>query len=135
MENFEIESRYLELGSEYGAWAVCTEVMKGPSTVFSVGVGTDISWDLSMIQAFDVKIHAFDPTPVSADWVSQKQDLPNDFTFRPVGLSHKSGSIELSPPAQAGFASFFVSASGDSPGSTSKDTLFPSLISSSCLDT
>jgi len=112
MENFPIDARYVTLGTEYGMWPICTEVLSGNQRVYSFGVGTDISWDRAVIEQFGCKVTAFDPTPVCLSWVSQ-QKLPDGFDFQPVGLSHKNGLLTLTEPRTKGFASFFVPSEGD----------------------
>lgn len=108
MDNFDIDARYVEFGTEYGRWPTCTEVIRGPLVIYGVGVGTDISWDLEMISGFDAIVYAYDPTPVSKSWIAKQVTLPDRFCFKPIGLAAKSGTITMSAPATKGFASFHI---------------------------
>jgi len=102
----EVNVSSLRLGSIYGGWTICTEVGLGlNSVVFSVGVGEDISFDLSLIQKFGCKVLAFDPTPRSIDWL-KTQNLPHQFQFFPWGLSGTDGLASFSAPANARHVSY-----------------------------
>jgi FkbM family methyltransferase len=81
----------VRLGSEYGGWWVLSSTPRD-CTVVSVGVGTDISFDLAMIERFAATVHAFDPTPKSVEWIAS-QTLPTRFHFRPLGLAHFDGEM------------------------------------------
>jgi FkbM family methyltransferase len=102
----EVNVSSLRLGSIYGGWTICTEVGLGlNSVVFSVGVGEDISFDLSLIQKFGCKVLAFDPTPRSINWL-KTQNLPHQFQFFPWGLSGTDGLASFCAPANARHVSY-----------------------------
>ena len=82
----------LRLGSDYGGWSVSAMHTPRGCTVVSIGVGTDISFDLAMIQHFAATVDAFDPTPKSIDWIA-RQHLPPQFRFHPLGLAHFDGEM------------------------------------------
>jgi FkbM family methyltransferase len=65
--------------------------------VYSVGIGEDISFDLSMIERYGATIHAFDPTPGSISWVKQ-QSLPSEFRLHEVGIAAYDGVATFFPP-------------------------------------
>jgi FkbM family methyltransferase len=65
--------------------------------VYSVGIGTDISFDLQLIKNFGVTVFAFDPTPKSIDWLN-KQQLPANFKVFPVGLASYTGEADFYLP-------------------------------------
>jgi len=110
--------RVVEYGSDYGAWAVLEDSLDDASTVLSFGIGTDASFDLALIDTFGLKVHAYDPTPKSINWVEDTIDNPN-FVFSPVGLSQENGTLELYLPAN----SKFVSASLKEGEETSSNTI------------
>lgn len=94
-------------GGDYGGWNLWPEPLDEASVVYSLGVGEDVSFDLSLIERFGLTVHAFDPTPRSADWVA-RQKLPPSFRFHPVGVYDRDGTLELFPPANAAHVSCSV---------------------------
>jgi len=98
------------LGTDYGGWWVCPDLLGPDSIIYSIGVGTDVSFDLALIEAFGCAVHAFDPTPRSMAWV-ERQRLPAGFHFHPWGVAAASGHIELAAPAHPDHASFSIARS------------------------
>lgn len=84
-------------GSEYGGYSVVPSKIGNGALVYSLGVGEDLSFDLELMQRFDVQVHAFDPTPRSQTFVEQ-QDLPEHFEFHPWGVADFDGVADFSPP-------------------------------------
>jgi FkbM family methyltransferase len=93
----DVNINVIRYGNLYADWTFHPELLNEKSIVYSFGVGDDISFDLSLINNFDLQIHAFDPTPKSVDWVSS-QKLPNQFLFHPVGLADFDGKVKFNPP-------------------------------------
>ena len=58
-------------GSSYGGWRFVPHLLTSDSVVYSFGIGTDISWDLKLIDDVGCDIHAFDDTPVSNAWLER----------------------------------------------------------------
>lgn len=83
-----------------GNWAVWPAGIDRQSVVYSFGVGANVAWDLAMIGAYGVTVHAFDPTPASITWV-QEQQLPPQFVFHDVGISNFDGWLDFYPPRKA----------------------------------
>jgi FkbM family methyltransferase len=77
-------------GSEYEGWCVASNTLSPTSIVYSIGIGNDISFDLSLIRRYGVRIYAYDPTPESISWIS-RQNLPDKFSFFGIGLAHYDG--------------------------------------------
>ncbi|MGB7326128.1 MAG: FkbM family methyltransferase [Rubripirellula sp.] len=96
------EAKYL--GSVYGGWPVIPSLIDSNSIVYSFGVGQDISFDLALIELFDCKVQAFDPTPICKNWISQ-QTLPPNFRFHPVGVAGQDGTIAMYLPLIEGSVS------------------------------
>jgi FkbM family methyltransferase len=74
--------------------------LSSKSVVYSFGVGDNIAWDLALIERYGATVHAFDPTPVSIEWIS-RQTLPAAFQFHPWGLAAFDGELEFYPPRKA----------------------------------
>lgn len=85
------------LGNEGARWTICNEPINSNSIIYSVGVGTDISFDLALISNYHVTIHAFDPTPKSIDWV-KSQSVPKEFILHEYGLANYDGKANFDPP-------------------------------------
>ena len=93
-------------GNEYGGFDVCLDLLNSKRnekiTVYSFGIGCDISFDLEMLTRYEnVDVFAFDPTPISIDWVN-KQQLPENFHFTPTGVSDRSGKEKMHLPKEHG---------------------------------
>jgi FkbM family methyltransferase len=77
-------------GSNYGGWWIRRGTLGPQSIVYSVGIGRDISFDLSLIQHYGLSVHAFDPTRKCREWVSS-QSLPAKLLFTGVGVAAYDG--------------------------------------------
>lgn len=100
--------RYVEvrwLGSKYGAWPIPFGVVGTNPLVLSFGIGTDISFDLAMIERFGARVFAFDPTPRSIEWLRQ-QKLPDGFTYFSFGVGSSDGTARFLLPDREDFVSF-----------------------------
>lgn len=97
-EHTDICCPVITIGNAGANWTINPELVSADSIVYSVGIGEDISFDLSMIKKYGVTIHAFDPTPKSLAWLA-RQDLPPQFIAHPVGLSDEEGTLKFYPPA------------------------------------
>jgi len=84
---------------------VCPEGIGKDSVVYSVGVGTDVTFDLALIARFGVTVHAFDPTPVSVAWV-RAQALPPAFRLHEIGVAEFDGARAFYPPRTADSSHF-----------------------------
>lgn len=78
------------MGSGDGSWIICPDLLMRESIVYSIGVGTDITFDLELIKTFGVRVFAFDPTPVSVAWVKSQQ-IPKEFQLIDCGISNFDG--------------------------------------------
>ena len=80
----------------FGDWWLCRDLVREGQMIYSLGVGQDIGFDLALIQALDVQVFAFDPTPSSITWL-QAQQLPPQFHFFPWAVADRDGSLFLYP--------------------------------------
>lgn len=86
-------------------YMICPEGLDRDSVIYSVGVGRHISFDLALIGAFGATVHAFDPTPVSIEWV-REQKLPGQFVFHDYGVAAYDGQFRFYPPRRAASAHY-----------------------------
>jgi FkbM family methyltransferase len=93
------------LGEDWGSWVICPEGLGPQSVFYSFGVGTDITFDLALLGRFGAPVHAFDPTPVSVEWV-RAQRLPELFRFHDVGIADFDGTMPFHLPRRTGSAHF-----------------------------
>ncbi len=93
----QIKKECLEFGNDGANWTFIPEYLDKNSIVYSFGVGEDISFDLELINKFDLQIHAFDPTPKSIKWVAS-QKTPANLILHQYGLSDKNGEVIFYPP-------------------------------------
>ena len=84
------------LGTAYGGWCICPEKITPASVLYSLGVGEDISFDLAMIDKYQVQIYAFDPTPQSVAWI-KNQNVPEQFHFFDYGIASFDGTAMFYP--------------------------------------
>lgn len=99
----EENSRFTFLGTHYGGWATPIDIGPEP-VVYSIGVGTDISWDEAVIERFGCDIHAFDPTPRCLAWVNSQQ-LPSSFHFHACGVADYDGKATFHFPKESSHVS------------------------------
>jgi len=85
-------------GDQYAGWTLCPNELNGNSIVYAFGIGENISFDLAMINQFGCKVHAFDPTPKSLDWLSQ-QKTPPEFLKHEYGIASFDGTVTFNAPS------------------------------------
>lgn len=73
--------------------------------MYSFGVGEDVSFELGLIERFNVCVNAFDPTPRSLTWV-RSQALPAAFVLHELGLAAWDGTASFSPPVDPTHVSY-----------------------------
>lgn len=94
-------------GSDYGGYRLDPSIVSEHSVVYSLGVGQDISFDLSLIVHADCIIYAFDPTPQVAAWLAT-QSLPPQLQFRAVGIAGHDGNETFYLPPRPDWISHSV---------------------------
>jgi FkbM family methyltransferase len=81
----------------YGSWTICPEGITRKSIIYSVGVGDDISFEISLIRSFGLPVlFAFDPTPTAISWLSG-QHAPNEFRLFQYAIAEYDGIAKLFP--------------------------------------
>jgi len=84
-------------GSSYGGFYIIPRFLNDSSIVYSFGIGKDISFDLKCMKIHNCHIYAFDPTPISIEFI-KNQKLPDLFHFHEYGIGASS----------AGFVEFYL---------------------------
>ena len=79
-----------------GGWWFWPDGLDKGSVVYSLGVGEDIDFDLSLIDRYGLELHAFDPTPNSVDMLASRP-LPPEFHFHPWAITATDGSLKFYP--------------------------------------
>jgi len=83
------------LGSKkHWSWCICPEGISRSSIVYSLGVGRNISFDIAMIEKYQLHVYAFDPTPHSIEWVKSRT-VPEHFHFFDYGIASFDGTAML----------------------------------------
>ena len=87
----------VRIGSEYGGWWIPQDLLGPGSICYLAGVGTDITFDLGVIERFGCRVWGIDPTPRSLDWIAG-QAVPERFVVVPVGLAGDAGTVRFYAP-------------------------------------
>jgi FkbM family methyltransferase len=111
----QVDCTELRLGNKGAQWCICPDGLSASSVVYSFGVGQDVSFELELIRQFRVRVHAFDPTPKSIEWLGQ-QSLPENFVFHDYGIADHDGICVLLPPANPAHVSHTI-VNRNTPGS------------------
>lgn len=86
------------VGTEYGGFPVCVDLIEDGDIIYDVGVGEDISFSEGILQEKDCHVHLFDFTPQSIDWYKENHPDRKDMTFHEYGLSVEDGMMEIHHP-------------------------------------
>jgi FkbM family methyltransferase len=84
-------------GREGGAWWIDPGGLSAESIVYSLGIGTEITFDLSLIATYGLTVHAFDPTPGAIEYV-RRQQLPSRYRWHALGVGRYDGEATFYPP-------------------------------------
>lgn len=85
-------------GNQYGGFYVCPDLLNQNSIVYSIGIGEDISFDISIIENHNCMVFGFDPTPKSIKWVREQKGLSSKFIFLDYGIADRSGIMDFYLP-------------------------------------
>jgi FkbM family methyltransferase len=89
----------------HGDWFIFPGHMNVHSVVYSLGIGKDIAFDLSLIQTYDLVVHAFDPTPIALEWLKE-QVIPSNFRAHNYAVADYNGTAFFSRSSELGNPSF-----------------------------
>jgi FkbM family methyltransferase len=101
----EVTVPRLQLGSANASWCVCPAGLGPESVVYSFGVGEDVSFELALIERFNMRVNAFEPTPRSLAW-ARSQRFPPAFVLHEFGLAAWDGTASFSPPLDPAHVSY-----------------------------
>lgn len=79
-----------------GGWWFSPEGLGDDSIVYSLGVGDEVDFDLSLIRDYRLEVHAFDPTPSSIQMLEHRR-LPAKFHFHPWAVAAEDGTLSFYP--------------------------------------
>lgn len=79
-----------------GGWWYNNSELTDNSLVYSLGVGDDIEFDLTLIRDHDLSVHAFDPTPNSEHMLAERE-LPDNFIFHAYAISDQNSELKFYP--------------------------------------
>jgi len=88
-----------KIGSERGGWIVPTNRINRDSVCYCVGVGEDITFDMSVIERFGCRVFAYDPTPRAALHVQKHAAHCADYIYERVGLWDTDEVVRFYAPA------------------------------------
>jgi FkbM family methyltransferase len=97
----------VRIGTKYGGWWVPTDLLGDESICYCGGVGTDVSFDLGLIERFGCRVWGIDPTPKAIDWI-RGQKLDDRFALVPVGISGAPGELRFYSPKNPNHVSHSV---------------------------
>jgi len=115
LHKIDTDIPYVDLGDHPVTFPLLNETPNG-ALVYSFGVGEDIGFDRAAINTFNCKIHAFDPTPRSIEWL-KTQSLPENFIFHQIGIGGSDEEVEFFPPENPDYVSFSISPSSENKNS------------------
>lgn len=104
----QVKRSCVNYGNRFADWTFCPDKLDEHSVIYSFGVGEDVSFDLRLIDHYQLQVHGFDPSPRSIEWV-EGQNLSDKFHFHPYGLAAKDGTITFSEPVEANIHSLKIS--------------------------
>jgi FkbM family methyltransferase len=92
------------LGNPVGgcAWTICPAYLEAGSTVYSGGVGNDVSFEHELVKRFGCEVVLCDPSPTGARTMSLPENKTPQLHFAPVALANCSGKLRLSTPLNRG---------------------------------
>ena len=85
----------------YGVWPVCTNLLPSSPLVYSFGIGSDITFDVSMVQDYGAEsIFCYDPT-VDKDHFAKlvatynSSNISDQLHFSQIGLGESNGIVKF----------------------------------------
>ena len=95
--NYDIDPPKILIGNPGCAWVFSTLKIDSGSIVYSFGAGLDISFDRQISDMYGLKVHLFDPTPKSIEFI-KSQNTGSGIIFEDIGLAHFTGKTHFFLP-------------------------------------
>jgi FkbM family methyltransferase len=90
------------LGSPVNGKTIPAGVITSDWICYSAGVGLDVSFDLEVSARYGCKVHAFDPTPKSGEYMRGVLASHDSIMFYPVGIWCRDETLVFFEPRGAG---------------------------------
>lgn len=87
------------LGDGTGAWTVPVNLLRKSSNCYCVGVGSNVSFDIALVEEFGCNVYSFDPTPSSIDYMDKLQYDLEHLKFLPIGVWDEDTELRFYTPA------------------------------------
>lgn len=81
------------VGTEYGGFPVCMNMIHDGDVIYDFGVGEDISFLEGVLSQKNCHGHLFDFTPQSIEWFKENHADKTNMTYHEYGLSVEDGEL------------------------------------------
>jgi FkbM family methyltransferase len=110
---YDLNVKKEAIGDRGNEWVICPEYVNSDSVVYSFGAGTNISFETELSGRFGLRIHLFDPTPKSIQYVKD-QNLNSNYFFGEIGIADFTGIAKFYLPLNPDFVSATLEKQSDS---------------------
>jgi FkbM family methyltransferase len=83
------------LGTEYGGWWVPDDLISAEWTCYSVGAGSDVSFDMELIARYGARVRAFDPFSTFREMAEAEAGGDPRYSFHEVAIAASDGPVEM----------------------------------------
>lgn len=88
--------RLVDLGTEWGGgWVVPDDLIEESSVCYCVGAGSDVSFDLALIERYGAQVRCIDPFNVFREQAEARAAGDPRFTFHEVALAAEDGPLDM----------------------------------------
>jgi FkbM family methyltransferase len=87
--------RLVELGSDWGGWVVPDDVIDDSWTCYCVGAGSDVSFDLALVERYGARVRCLDPFHVFLEQAERQAGGDPRVTFHEVALATHDGPLQM----------------------------------------
>lgn len=85
----------IQLGSEWGGWVVPDDLIDDSWVCYCVGAGSDVSFDLALIQRYGARVRCVDPFHVFREQAESQAAGDARFSFHEVALASSDGPLTM----------------------------------------